>query len=196
MENKLKTKDFISVGIFAAVYVVGYMILVTVLGFVPALYFFSAAVGALVLAPIYFLFVARVPKNYAVSLLVAIIGLVFALMMPAYWPIYAFALGSALLAELFARRAKFKKFSYLMLSYVAFCFWSLGIFTSFWVYTDGFIARTESYGYEASYVESMKALIQPGVLVAIYVATIVAAVIGSYFAKKLLNKHFKKAGIA
>lgn len=196
MNNKLKTKDLISVGIFAAVYIVGYMIFVSALGFVPALYFFSAAINSLVLAPIYFLFVARVPKNYAVLLLGVIISLVFALMMPAYWPIYVFALGSALLAEFFARRAKFKRFSYLMLSYVAFSFWSLGIFTSFWVFTESFIGRTESYGYEAAHIDGMKALIQPGVLVAIYIATIVAAIIGSYFAKKLLNKHFKKAGIA
>ncbi len=84
MENKLKIKDLISIGIFTAVYLVIFIIVIMGTGFAAVVYFFSPAINALLLAPIFMLFIARTPKRYAIVIMGFIVAAVIAVMMPAF----------------------------------------------------------------------------------------------------------------
>ncbi len=195
MDHKLKVKDFISIGIFTAVYLVVFMAVIMGLGFMPLLYFFSPAINALILAPVFMLFIARTPKKFAVVIMGFISSGVIALMMPAFWPIYVFPIVCVILAEILIRKADFKDFKFLTIAYVIFSNWVMGIFSSFWIFKDKFLEHSLSNGYPKEYVDGMEALIRPGILIAMYVAVIVLAIVGSFIAKSMLKKHFKKAGI-
>lgn len=196
MNDKLKTKDFITIGIFSAIYVVGTMVLVTISGITPITYLFASTISSLLLAPIYFLFVARTKKKNAVLIFGVIVGIVFGMMMMSYWLVIPTTIIGVLLAEFFARRAEFKRFGTLVVSYVCFSLWSLGVFSTFFVFKDKFLLDAAQY-YDARQVTLMEQVLnQPLVLVAVYVLAIVGAIIGAYISKSLLNKHFKKAGIA
>ena len=60
--NKLKTKDLIVAGAFAALYVVVLFVVVTVMGFVPILYLIAPFVNSVILGCIYMMYVKKCPK--------------------------------------------------------------------------------------------------------------------------------------
>lgn len=64
--NKLKTKDLIVAGAFAALYVVVLFAVVTVMGFVPILYLIAPFVNSVILGCIYMMYVTKVPKTGAI----------------------------------------------------------------------------------------------------------------------------------
>ena len=73
--NKLKTKDLIVAGAFAALYVVVLFAVVTVMGFVPILYLIAPFVNSVILGCIYMMYVMKVPKTGAILILSVAVGL-------------------------------------------------------------------------------------------------------------------------
>mgnify|MGYP001638585117 CR=1 FL=1 len=73
--NKLKTKDLIVAGAFAALYVVVLFAVVSVMGFIPILYLVAPFVNSIILGSIYMMYVTKVPKFGAILILAAAVGL-------------------------------------------------------------------------------------------------------------------------
>lgn len=191
----LEMRDLISIGIFAAVYIVGIMIFSTLTEFNAVTFFFWPAITALLLAPVYLLFLARTQARFALSILGVINGFVFFMMMPKDLFTITVPLLSVALAELFFQLGKGKRFLFDMFSYVCFSLWPFGIFISFWVHFDKWAKMAEGYGHGNDFIASRTALIRVDVYIAMFGATLVMAIIGSFIAKAMLKKHFKKAGI-
>lgn len=195
MNKKLKTKDLISIGIFAAIYLVGYFGLTMLWGIIPALYFLSPALNGFLLAPIFMLLVARVKKNNAVLLFGIFCPLVVAIMHNITLLPYIVPIVLIIIAELFARKAKYTQYSMLSAAYISYALWPLGMFTSFIVAKDALIEMMREFNYSEAYIGAYQAMLKVEIIVGVAVLTVIGALLGCLFAKKLLNKHFKKAGI-
>ena len=81
---------------------------------------------------------------------------------------------------------------------IAYAIFSLGMTGSplpIWLFGDSFLKSIMEQGMSASYVEGLKTLTSTGMLMSMYVATFIAALIGGFIGKSMLKKHFKKAGI-
>ncbi|MFI3324666.1 MAG: MptD family putative ECF transporter S component [Clostridia bacterium] len=72
-KNKLKTKDLIYAGAFAAIYVIALMIIVMAFGMIPVLYIMSPFFVGMIAATIYMMYVTKV-KKFGAILILAVIG--------------------------------------------------------------------------------------------------------------------------
>ena len=194
--EKLKVKDLISIGLFAAIYLVIFFIGITVLGASPYTYFFGGAAVALVAGPVFMLFVARTEKRFAILILGVLITTLIALMFGGMWTVLLIGYAAAVSAEAVAAIGKYKSFKLNTLSYILFSYWPFGVYSAFWILKDRMIQSVEQGNYGEGYADALMSLTTPGMMLGMIVAVIVCAVIGSYLGKALLKKHFQRAGIA
>ncbi len=75
-KTKLKTKDLIYAGAFAAIYIISIFIIVSVLGFIPIAYLISPLFVGIICAPIYMMYVTKVKKFGAILILATLFGLI------------------------------------------------------------------------------------------------------------------------
>lgn len=112
--NKLKTKDLIVAGAFAALYVVVLFAVVTVMGFVPILYLIAPFVNSVILGCIYMMYVTKVPKTGAILILAVAVGLLTST--GGVWVSLIWCLALGIVAELIARAGNHKsKRSYIFI---------------------------------------------------------------------------------
>lgn len=104
--NKLKTKDLIVAGAFAALYVVVLFAVVTVMGFVPILYLIAPFVNSVILGCIYMMYVTKVPKTGAILILSVAVGLLTST--GGVWVSLIWCLTLGIVAELIARAGNHK----------------------------------------------------------------------------------------
>ncbi len=192
--NKLEVKDFISIGLFSAIYLVLYLALIITLGMVPVIYFFIAAISNLIMGTIYTLFISKVGKKYSVAIMGSLIVLIVSFMTGVVWTKLVFGLGAVALAEFFVSRGEYKSFKLNTISFVCFGFLLFGTYASFWILKDEFMQMLiEHSGTE--YADIIATFINPTMLIVIIVVTIIGAIAGSFIGKGLLKKHFERAGI-
>ncbi|MEO1646591.1 MAG: MptD family putative ECF transporter S component, partial [Chloroflexota bacterium] len=111
MFNDLTTKDLITIGIFSSIYLVVYIVLSSVL-FTPSLFILMLPIGALLLGPVYMLYIARTQKLGALTITGILTALVAGLLVYGNILIALFNLGIGLLAELCAYVGKYKSFKW------------------------------------------------------------------------------------
>ena len=64
-----------------------------------------------------------------------------------------------------------------------------------WVFHDSFVAQIASQGMGASYLATLETAANPTMLIAMFVVTFLAGLVGAYIAKGMFKKHFEKAGL-
>lgn len=194
MGTKLHVKDLISIGIFSALYIAAYVVLSGVL-FTPVLFILILPIGALLLGPVYMLFVARTGKPFCIAALGFLCAAVVGLLVYGNIVIALVNLGFALVAEVLAYFGRYKNFLWLTASYSAMSLWVSGQLGAFWFARDWIRALTVNSGYSAEYADGLLALATSRLLIILVVATIVCAAVSSVIAQRMLKKHFRRAGI-
>ena len=189
-ENKLKMKDIATIGIFSALLFVVTMVAGALMGISMVLNMYSVAVVAVLSAPLYMLIMAKVHKKGAVLLTFAIVGILWGLFGGIF--VLIWMLGFGVVGEVLASKSKYQ--NYKMLT-VSFGLYSVG-------YYLGAIAPL--YYYPASWygfdrpketVDAMIAAAHSTTGLAAIPVTLIAIVIGAVIAKRMLKKHFEKAGV-
>lgn len=192
MNTKLEVKDYISIGLFAAIYIVVFFGIVMVSAVTPVTYLFSGAIAAVVLGTIYMLYLSKVGKRFSVLIL----GVIFTTLLGVQigvWTMFVMGYTMSILAELFASKGKYKSFSMNMVSFIFFTFMPFGVYGAFWLLRDTMLESAKAYG--EAHAQRLAELTTTPVLLALIAATIAGAIIGAYIGKKLLKKHFIKSGI-
>ena len=181
-ENKLKMKDIATIGIFSALLFVVTMVAGALMGISMVLNMYSVAVVAVLSAPLYMLIMAKVHKKGA-ALLTFAIGGIFVLI----W-----MLGFGVVGEVLASKSKYQ--NYKMLT-VSFGLYSVGYYLGaiaplyyYPVFWYGFDRPKET-------VDAMIAAAHSTAGLAAIPVTLIAIVIGAVIAKRMLKKHFEKAGV-
>ena len=194
-ENKMKfkSKDLILIGIFTVLlYIMS--LLVAFVAIVPVGTIVSGAVYALLAAPIYMLYISKIKKPFAIT----ITGVLCSLMGLMSFTKVSIAIITFLffvVADIIAGAKKYESYKWNTLSYMVFSLWTLGIQGAYWYMQDFMVEFSLQTGMEQAWLDTMIKLATPLNFVIMVLATLICAYIGSLFAKILLKKHFKKAGI-
>lgn len=192
MRNKLEVKDLVNVGVFTAVYFIVFFIAAST-GMIPIMAVFFPVLSALLAGIPMILFFTRINKFGCVLLLCLLSGLInFGMGYGFQSLIGAFLCG--LLADLIMSAGKYKSWVHMIIGYVVFSEWTVFTMLPMWLKKDEyFVMVRELAGNE--FADEASALITNSMLVVVIVAIIIGAIAGAYIGKKVLVKHFKKAGI-
>lgn len=193
--GKLKSKDFITLGIFTVLFFVVTMICIFASAVVVVTYVFAPAIAAIPGGIVYMFMRTKIPKaggilisGTAISLLNFLTG--------AGWPVALGILIGTILAELVSRIGKYKSFWGNAIGYAIYmgCF-AVGTYLPMLIMTDYIEKLTASNSIDKAFINSLLSYINGPMLVIVVIVTIICAIIGSLLAKAMLKKHFVKAGI-
>ncbi len=194
MVRNLTTRDLINVGIFTVLY----FLAVAVCGQLGALMPIVQVLGPLyipIVAGIPFaLFLTRVKKFGMITIMGIVVGLLVLATGQAYW-VALLALVLAPTADAIARAGKYRVWPMLVASYAVFSLMLIGTVVPLFFARDAYIARISSRK-DAEWVESIVSLTPSWMFVVMLLMLVVGAVIGLTLGRKMLRKHFERAGIA
>ncbi|KXI13781.1 MULTISPECIES: MptD family putative ECF transporter S component [Peptostreptococcus] len=189
--DKLKVKDLVTIGVFAVIYFV-LMFSVGMIGLVPILFLVYPTILGLVTGTPIMLFMAKVRKPWALFIL----GMISPLVMFAMGHTYVLptiSLIVMLLAELIRRKGGYKSFKYEMISFAVFNTWICGSLMQMLLAKKKYIELSMMMGKD--YVQTLERLITYPNMVLVYIGAVLGGIGGAYIGRKILKKHFIKAGI-
>lgn len=193
--KKLTIPDLISIGVFTAIY----FVLVTVATFACALLpgvgnIVLPAAAALISGSVYMLLAAKLQKFGGISIMGLVMGLFF--FVSGHFVLsFAANIVCGVLADFVAKLSDYRSKKGLLASYVVFSYGLTGPILPLWFMKDAYIANLTARGKDATYIDTLFALINGGSFVVCIVAILVCAVLGGLFGQKMMKKHFEKAGI-
>lgn len=189
--KKLRTKDLIYAGAFAAIYIVIMLVVVMATGVIPVLYYAAPLTVGLLTGTVYMLCVMKV-KKFGAAL---IMGVLFALIAcSTAWYSVLMAISAALLAELILYLGKYRSKKMYLLSFVAYNFTMAAPFLAFVVNLQGALDVAAAY-YSPEHVQGLASVFAPGFYFGTIGFALAGGIGGALIASKLIKKHFEKAGI-
>ena len=189
-ESKLKMKDIATIGIFSALLFVVTMVAGALMGISMVLNMYSVAVVAVLSAPLYMLIMAKVHKKGAVLLTFAIVGILWGLFGGIF--VLIWMLGFGVVGEVLASKSKYQ--NYKMLT-VSFGLYSVGYYLGAIAPLHYYPAFWYGFDRPKETVDAMIAAAHSTAGLAAIPVTLIAIVIGAVIAKRMLKKHFEKAGV-
>lgn len=194
VSTRLGTRDLITLGVYSVLYIVVMFIAGMPFAFSPVLTYALPVSAAFFCAPVYLLLVAKVPKRGAVAILGAVVGLVlFVTGMFWLWAIAALVLGVA--AGEISALMRFRSPGLNTVGYMVLALAPLASYVMVWINQQSYRAYLVGKGTDDSYMNTMIAAANQWLLVAIVVGTLLAAWLGTLLGRRMLARHFTRAGI-
>ena len=194
-ENKLQSRDFISIGVFTLIYAAVTVVVGGVSQMTPVTFPLMPAAVALFTGPIFMLYTAKTPKRGALTIMGVIIGILsFASGM--FWMMAVFYAVFGVLADLICASGKFKSFKRNLLGYCVFALPPMGGHVPMAILPeqfDAFMAEKGDFSAFSGVIDAIGANWWALPLMA--AITVLCAVISGMIGRKLLRKHFERAGI-
>ena len=194
MNKGLSVKDLVTTGIFTALVFVFILIGGMFFATNPVLTFFMPAGSGLLVGPAFLLMIAKVQKRWSLSIMGVVIGILW-FVTGMHW---AFVLGyllMAIVADFVSGAGKYRSKKLNSLAYILFSLGSTGTYILFFVDPNGWAQTMLGNGTEQSYIDTMQATANTGILVAMFAAVLITSAISAFVGCKLLKKQFEKAGI-
>ena len=196
MSFKLTTKDLINTGIFGALYF-AVMLLCAGIALVPVIHMLITPINALVAAPVFLLLIAKTQKPFCITIVGFLCSIITGFVI--YGSIVCFFVCFAffLVAEAIAFAGKYKSMKINCLSYIVASYWTIGVTGVFWFAKD-YAAQISSGTADEFAMALTKGVIEistPETFVLVMILTAICGFISTVFARRILRKHFKKAGI-
>ena len=111
---------------------------------------------------------------------------------------WAFALGyliMAVVADFVAGAGQYKSKKLNSLAYILFSLGGTGSYIVFFADPNGWAQTMLGNGTEQSYIDTMQATANTGILIAMFAVAIITSAISAFVGCKMLKKQFEKAGI-
>ena len=191
MKAKLTTKDLITAGAFGAIYLVLLTVLSSVLTIVPILFLATPLIAGIILGTVYMLYATKVPRTGAILVLAILVGLITS--MATIYPLI-FAVVWGLIAELITAKRR-KSAGALAVSYCVFNLTSMGPFFALVLAKDAFLGKMCRVYYGEEYIATLDKLTPSWIVLVLIALALVGGLLGGLFGRKILKKHFVKAGI-
>lgn len=191
-DNKLKGKDLINIGIYAAIYCV-LMTCIAMLGYIPIMMPMLCVIGPIILGIPMMLFYTKVKKFGMITIIGTIIGIYLCITGMGFWPLI-FGVIFGFLADLIAKSGKYVSSRKTILSYATFCILVFGNYLPLYLDREGYFSTRQSFGTE--YINALGNIMQPWTAPVLIVAAFACGMLGAILGKAVLKKHFEKAGIA
>jgi len=189
--KKLKGKDLVNIGIFAAIYFV-IMFAVACLGFIPIfmplLYVLVPLIGGIA----YMLFMTKVKTFGMITIFSTICGILSFITGMNVIPIFL-SIAVGLLADFLCKSGDYKSVKRAIISCGIFSMWIIGYCAPLYINPEQYWTNRSSYG--AEYAQAVMQFF-PGWSLPVYVVCcFVFGCLGGILGKAMLKKHFAKAGI-
>ena len=184
-------KDVITVGIFSAIYFVINFAFMLLGGLHPLLWILMPGFIALFTGIPYLMMCAKVQKVGSVLLMGLITGLI-------YYVTGQFTVVILVSFVLACGLAEITHYRSMVGNLVSFVLFSVGMVGSplpIWLMREDFLRQITEQGMPADYVNTLAALSSNGMLIVLFLAPVVGAVIGGILARAMFRKHFEKAGL-
>ena len=193
-DNKLKVKDFITVGIFTAILLVvefacgmlgffhpyivaSYVIMIPLVGCIPMMLFYTKVEK--------FGMITIMSVLMAIIMFVAGMGFLGAPLI----------VGAGVIADLIAKSGGYKSFKKTAFSYGIFSMWICANYFPVVVTANSYREGLLEGGYSAEYCDNLFRAINYKTIGILLVLCFVFGFIGAYIGKAVVKKHFEKAGI-
>ena len=190
-ENKLKGKDLINIGIYAAITCV-VITAVSMIGFVPVLLPMIGIFAPLIAGIPLMLFMTKVHKFGMITIMSTIMGAYLWITGMGYWPCI-FGIVCGLLADLLCKSGRYRSPKNAMLAHGFISLVYFGCMLPLFMDLDGYFSTRQGYGQE--YVDGVSAVLQPWTIPVLIAGGFLAGIVGAWIGQKLLKKHFTPAGI-
>ena len=188
-------KDVITVGIFSAIYFVINFAFMLLGGLHPLLWILMPGFIALFTGIPYLMMCAKVQKVGSVLLMGLITGLIYYVTGQFTVVILVSFVLACGLAALTRGLPHYRSMAGNLVSFVLF---SVGMVCSplpIWLMREDFLRQITEQGMPADYVNTLAALSSSSMLVVLFLAPVVGAIIGGFIARAMFRKHFEKAGL-
>ena len=190
---KLTLKDLISVGIFTVLYYSCQMIFAFI-GVIPLGSLFVTSVSALVVGPIFYVYITKVRKLGALTITGLIISAIcFLSFTNVIMTVLTFL--PYLLGDLIAFKGKYLSHKTNTVAYMIVALAPLGISASYWYMYDIAATNYLNAGGKQEWLDGIQQYLTTTNIALVILGTLFCAFLSSLISKKILNKHFKKAGI-
>lgn len=192
-----QTRDFILIGVLTAVYfAVGMVIAMVTAMASPLAHIFSPAITGVFGGIIYLLLVSKTPKKGVFTLSTIILMVLYQFSGGGYLPWFITTVLSAVIADLICLPTQYKGFKSIAIGFgLMVTGQALGNVFPVVFFAEKFRNDFVSRGVEAVFMDQMIQFIQGPMAIIILVLSFSGGVVGMLLGKKLLIKHFKKAGI-
>ena len=144
--------------------------------------------------PVYLLMLAKVQKRWTVTILGAILCIIW-FVIGMHW---AMALGYLLMGivtDLVAGTGEYKSKKINSLSYILLSLGGTASYLVFFANPDGWAKTMLGNGTEHSYIDTMRSTVSAWIMTVMLAGTIIAATVSAFVGCKMLKKQFEKAGI-
>lgn len=193
LSEKLVLKDTVAIGIFFALYNIILFVVGLPVFIAPVLFLIYYPVLALVSGIPIMLFTAKVPKPKAVFILTALPGIETTLMGHHIF-VALHSLAVAFIAELVFRSGRYKSARINCIVHAFFSLTMLGTIMQIWLLRDSYYRMVVNMAGEA-YTQQLFKITPVWLIPLLYGATFLCGIAGGLLGKKILKKHFEKAGL-
>lgn len=190
----LTIKDLVTIGIFTALFFIFEFIGSAPFAPNPALTFYQPLGIALLCGPIFLLMAAKVPKFGAITILGVVNGIIW-FVVGMHWAMDVGYVVMGLVADLVSHIRGHRSVKLNILSYALFCTGPGGVLIAYAANPAGWASTMLSKGLSQEYVDRMAASVPVGMIVGIFLGTLVVAAVSGLVGRALLKKQFEKAGI-
>lgn len=192
--SKLKAKDFITVGIFTAILIV-VEFLCGMLGYIhPYIVASYVVMIPLVGAIPMMLFYTKIEKFGMITIMSVLIAIIMFVLGMGYLGA-PLIVAAGVIADLIAKSGKYKSFKKTIISYGVFCLWICANYFPVIVTADSYRKDLLDGGYSAEYCDDLFRAINEKTIAVLLILCFVFGCIGAVIGKKVVKKHFEKAGI-
>ena len=191
IKKGLGVKDLVTVGIFSALFLVFALVGGIFFAPNPVLTFYMPVGSALLCGPIYLLMLAKVKKRWAVSILGAILCIVW-FVTGMHWAMALGYLVMGVAADFVASAGEYKSKMMNSVSYIVISLGGTASYLVFFANPDGWAKTMLGNGTEQSYIDTMR---ETGSVWIMIVGTVLAAAVSAFVGCKMLRKQFEKSGI-
>lgn len=194
--NSIRLKDLIAIGVYTALYFI--MVAISALPVVFLLpgysYVFIPVSSALLTGTIFMLMVAKVPRFGAITIMGSIMG-VFFFLMGRFPGALVVCVVIALLADALAYLVKYKSKKGLLASFMIFSYSTIGPVIPLFLFPNLYVSELADKGKDATYIQNIFSSISQNTFYLLIGGIFIAAILGGLFGQRMMDKHFKKAGI-
>lgn len=191
LKKGLTVKDLVTVGIFSALFLVFALVGGIFFAPNPVLTFYMPVGSALLCGPVYLLMLAKVQKRWAVTILGALLCIVW-FVTGMHWAMSLGYLLMGIIADLTAGAGNYKSKALNSLSYILLSLGGTASYLVLFADPDGWAATMLGNGTEQSYIDTMRSTGTVWILIIMLAGTILAAAASAFIGGKMLKKSLKK----
>ena len=192
--RSLTTRDLINIGIFTVLYFAAVAVSGQLGALIPVIQVLGPLYIPIVAGIPFILFLTRVNKFGMITIMGMLVGLLVLATGQAFWvPVLAIILSP--IADLLSRIGNYRHRPNLVAGYAIFSLMLIGTVIPLFFARDAYLQRITARK-DAEWVQQITTLTPTWMFGAMLLMLVIGAIAGAYLGRRVLRKHFERAGVA